>query len=154
MHVPPPAVALGAALAQRALTKGAPPPTRGPLVVGAATALASATLMGAALLQFRRQGTTVDPVHPHRASKLVTTGPNALTRNPMYVGLAGLLLAHAVVRGPQRAVPPVLVFALVVDRFQIAPEEAALRTRFGEAYTTYCSKVPRWLGLPGGATRR
>ena len=64
----------------------------------------------------------------------------------MYVGLTGLLVANAVRRGSWRALVPVAAFTLVIDRMQIAAEEAALRARFGADYETYRAAVPRWLG--------
>ena len=45
-------------------------------------------LAAAAARELRGQGTTLDPFDPTRASVLVTTGANAVSRNPMYVGLA------------------------------------------------------------------
>jgi protein-S-isoprenylcysteine O-methyltransferase Ste14 len=84
-------------------------------------------------------------VHPDRASVLVTSGPNAVTRNPMYVGLTGLLLANGVRRGSWAGLLPVVVFVAAVDRLQIAPEEQALRAKFGAQYDDYCAAVPRWL---------
>ena len=95
--------------------------------------------------EFRRNHTTVDPVTPSRASTLVTSGPNRLTRNPMYVGMAGLLTAHAAFRGGWLTVLPVAAFVVVIDQLQIRPEEAALRERFGPAYDDYCRTVRRWL---------
>ena len=102
--------------------------------------------MGSAMREFRSRGTTVDPVHPERATALVTTGPFALTRNPMYVGLTGLLLAHAFLRGSPGAVPPLVLFVLVIDRVQVPPEEQAMSSLFGDAYEAYRSRVPRWTG--------
>jgi protein-S-isoprenylcysteine O-methyltransferase Ste14 len=45
------------------------------------------------VLAFRASGTTVNPLNPERASALVTGGVYRLTRNPMYVGMAFVLLA-------------------------------------------------------------
>ena len=45
------------------------------------------------LLAFRRSRTTIDPLNPDKASTLVTSGVYRITRNPMYVGLAILLLS-------------------------------------------------------------
>jgi len=36
-------------------------------------------------------------------------------------------------------------FVLFTTRFQIIPEERAMRARFGEAYSVYASRVARWL---------
>ncbi len=105
----------------------------------------SAVLAGAAAAQFRRQGTTVDPFDPARASVLVTTGANAVSRNPMYVGMAGLLVANALRRGSWKALLPVAAFTLAIDRLQIAAEETALLAHFGADYESYRAAVPRWL---------
>jgi protein-S-isoprenylcysteine O-methyltransferase Ste14 len=111
-----------------------------------ATAVASLALAGASAQRFRRSGTTVDPLDPARASVLVTTGANAVSRNPMYVGMAGLLVANATWRGSWIGLVPVAGFVLVIDRWQIAPEESALLAKFGVDYEDYRAAVPRWLG--------
>ena len=77
----------------------------------------------------------------------MTTGANALSRNPMYVGLTGLLVANAVRLGAKRALLPVAVFTIAIDRLQIAAEESALITKFGPEYEAYRAAVPRWLGV-------
>ncbi|MGZ4476843.1 MAG: methyltransferase family protein, partial [Nocardioides sp.] len=82
---PPPALAILAALAQRALTRGATRPTPARAAAAASTAAVSGALAAAAARQFRSRGTTLDPFDPARASVLVTTGVNAVTRNPMYL---------------------------------------------------------------------
>jgi protein-S-isoprenylcysteine O-methyltransferase Ste14 len=102
-------------------------------------------MLAGSLQRFRGAGTTVDPLRPGRATGLVTSGPNAVTRNPMYVGMAGVLAAHALLRGGWRPLVPVAAFVAVIDRVQIRPEEQALRELFGEAYEDYCRRVRRWL---------
>jgi len=112
-----------------------------------AIAAASAAFASSAAGQFGRQGTTLEPFNPTRASVLVTTGANSVSRNPMYVGLAGLLVANAVRIGSWKALLPVAAFTLVIDRLQIPAEESALLTNFGAEYEAYRATVPRWLGL-------
>jgi protein-S-isoprenylcysteine O-methyltransferase Ste14 len=100
-------------------------------------------LDGAAMLTFRRAGTSMMPVRPSAA--LVTTGPYRFTRNPMYVGMAFLYLAVALSLGvvwPLAVLPLVLV---AVDRLVIAREEAYLRRRFGQPYRDYVEKTRRWV---------
>ena len=144
---PPPLLALAAGFAQRALTKGALPPSKARAPVATAIAGASIGLAAASARQFRRQGTTVEPFEPSRAAVLVTTGVNAISRNPMYVGMGGLLVANAMRLGSWTALLPVAVFTVVIDRVQIAAEEPALLANFGAEYEAYRASVPRWLDL-------
>jgi len=145
MLIPPPVLALGAGVAQRLLS-GEPRPRSAPRTIAAAgVALASSALAVTAGRSFRTAGTTLDPMDPSQASVLVRTGPNAATRNPMYVGLTGVLVANALRLGSWRSMVPIAAFVLVIDRVQIASEEAALQTRFGEDYADYCATVPRWV---------
>ena len=110
----------------------------GLIVMAPALALA----LWAALL-FRRAGTGIVPFSP--ASALVTAGPYRFTRNPMYLGMAGVLLGAALFLGsltPFIVIPAFM--ALIADRF-IQPEEAMLERAFGRAYLDYKAKVRRWL---------
>jgi protein-S-isoprenylcysteine O-methyltransferase Ste14 len=94
---------------------------------------------------FRRAGTTTSPRDIGNASSLVTTGPYAISRNPMYLGLLLMLTAWALALGQAlNAVFPVL-FVVWTTLFQIGPEERMLREKFGEAYAAYCRRVRRWI---------
>ena len=143
--IPPPAVALGAAVVQRVVTRRPQRPGAARGAAAAALAAGSMALAAAAASSFRRSGTTLSPERPADASVLVTTGPHALSRNPMYVGLTGLLVANAVRLGSWPALLPPLAFVAVLDRLQIRAEEAALADRFGSDYEAYGARVPRWL---------
>ena len=105
-------------------------------------ALAFALALWASAL-FRLAGTPVVPFRPVTA--LVTRGPYRLTRNPMYLGLAGILLGAAILMGsltPFIVIPAFM--ALIAERF-IAREEAMLEQAFGQAYVDYSNRVRRWL---------
>ncbi len=78
---------------------------------------------------------------------LVTSGANTISRNPMYVGMAGLLLAHAAWRGSWAALLPLGGFVVFIDRVQIQAEEAALLEKFGADYDAYREAAPRWIDL-------
>ncbi|RAN79136.1 hypothetical protein B5P43_14425 [Bacillus sp. SRB_336] len=144
--IPVPPLAMAAAgMAQRFMPKGRKA-RRLRRVAATSLAAGSGALVLAALGAFARHGTTLDPTDPGKASVLVTGGSNRISRNPMYVGLAGLLLAHAVDRGSWQEWLPVAGFVVAIDRYQIAREEQALSGRFGEEYLRYCARTPRWLG--------
>lgn len=78
---------------------------------------------------------------------LMTGGPYAISRNPMYVGELALWLGSAILYG---SIPVLIGFAVlgaIVAR--LAPrEERALEAKFGDVYRQYKARVPRWLGIP------
>jgi protein-S-isoprenylcysteine O-methyltransferase Ste14 len=105
----------------------------------------SAGLAGAASARFRAAHTTVLPFDPSQTTSLIMTGPNSLTRNPMYAGMAGVLAANALRRGTWQGILPLAAFVWWIDRFQVAAEEQALAEKFGADYEIYRAAVPRWL---------
>jgi protein-S-isoprenylcysteine O-methyltransferase Ste14 len=94
---------------------------------------------------FRHAGTTVNPLHPAKASQLVTSGAYRFTRNPMYLGHTLILLGWGLYLGSLAAIATVPVLVLYLSRFQIRPEERHLLARFPDAYAAFCRQVPRWL---------
>jgi len=78
--------------------------------------------------------------------QLVTGGPYAWTRNPMYLGhlifLAGLALT---LRSELAAA--ILVASVVYFQVRVRNDERRLREFFGEPYAEYCARVKRW--IPG-----
>jgi protein-S-isoprenylcysteine O-methyltransferase Ste14 len=102
-----------------------------------------AVLAASAVGLFRRQRTSMMPFRP--ATTLVTRGPYAWTRNPMYVSLAILAVAFAVFLNTWWVVLLLLPVLLAVRQFVILPEEHYLRRRFGAEYEAYTRRVRRWL---------
>ncbi len=100
----------------------------------------------AAVLRFRQARTTVDPMDPSKASRLVTAGVFCVSRNPMYLGLVLLLIGWAVWLGSASPwlIPP--LFVIVITVVQIIPEEQALSQLFEEEYLSYRQSVARWIG--------
>ncbi len=96
---------------------------------------------------FRSAKTTVNPLQPDSASSLVTTGVYRFTRNPMYLGFALLLVAWTLLLGSMGSVLGVAGFVIFITRFQIIPEERAMHSLFGQAYSEYAEKVHRWIPI-------
>lgn len=94
---------------------------------------------------FRRARTTVNPLRPDAATTLVASGIYRLTRNPMYLGFLFLLLGEMAWLANPVALLVVPAFVIYLNRFQIGPEENALRGRFGQEYVSYMSGVRRWI---------
>ena len=97
------------------------------------------------VLVFRLNSTTVDPTKPDKASRLVTTGIYQYTRNPMYLGLALVLLGGIVRIGNPIGFVFLVLFVSYMTRFQIRPEEKALEEIFGEVFVDYKRSVRRWI---------
>jgi protein-S-isoprenylcysteine O-methyltransferase Ste14 len=83
---------------------------------------------------------------------LVTHGPFAVTRNPIY--LANLMIVASTFVAAGRWVGAVLAMLLFASAYWLIVryEEANLRKIFGERYAEYCRSTPRWLPrrLPRG----
>lgn len=96
-----------------------------------------------AALEMRRARTGI-PVH-HPVTALVTSGPFAWSRNPIYLALNCAYLGATALLNSYW---PILFLAPVVnalERLVIAREERFLTTKFGDAYRSYAGRVRRWL---------
>jgi protein-S-isoprenylcysteine O-methyltransferase Ste14 len=107
--------------------------------------VAGLTIAALGAVAFRNASTTVNPLRPESTSSMVVSGVYALTRNPMYVGFALVLVGWgAYLAAPAAFLGPV-VFIAFITRFQIIPEERALSAKFGREFAEYTAKVRRWL---------
>ena len=147
-RLPPPVVVLliGAAMAAASIALTALPIQRA-LRAGIAVAIIAFgfSFVARGFLAFRAAGTTIDPVNVDRVSALVTSGVFGRTRNPMYVGFATMLVGWAAFLAVPWLILGPALFVVFTTRFQIVPEERAMRGRFGDAYSAYARRVPRWL---------
>jgi protein-S-isoprenylcysteine O-methyltransferase Ste14 len=99
-------------------------------------------LDGAAMLSFRRAGTSMIPFKPTTA--LVTSGPYRFSRNPMYLGMAFLYVGLALALGVVWALITLPFVIAAVDQLAIAIEEGYLVRKFGDPYCDYMERVRRW----------
>ena len=97
------------------------------------------------IYSFRKANTSIDPLRPEKASKLVTGGLYGISRNPMYLGLLFLLIALFFYLRNIFNIPILIGYIWYITEFQIKPEESVLKTHFGEQYREYRAKVRRWL---------
>jgi isoprenylcysteine carboxyl methyltransferase len=99
----------------------------------------------ASVLQFLFAKTTIDPLKIEKTSQLVANGIYQYSRNPMYLGLAFVLLAWNAYLGSLSAILGVMLFVWYITEFQIKREEENLQNIFGDAFTAYCQRTRRWL---------
>ena len=76
---------------------------------------------------------------------LATDGIFAVTRNPVYLAAAPLVLAFAVLVDSPWAALVGAAFAWHIATVVVPHEEAALAAKFGAAYARYAERTPRWL---------
>lgn len=76
---------------------------------------------------------------------LVTSGPFALCRNPMYVGSFLITCGYLIMC--RRLDVGIIGFVLfwLFHGSAIVREERMLKDKFGESYETYCKSVPRFV---------
>jgi protein-S-isoprenylcysteine O-methyltransferase Ste14 len=79
--------------------------------------------------------------------QLVTGGPFAYVRNPIYTGLFALMLAMALAFGHWRGLIPGVPLYWIGTAIRVRDEEKLLRARFGQAYADYAARVKRF--VPG-----
>ncbi len=147
-RIPPPLVALVVAAGMYVLARWWPLARfelPSPWLIGLAVASVGGAISTAGARAFRQAGTTVNPLHPERASSVVTSGIYRYTRNPMYVGVAFVLLGCFLAFGAFSAAIGLPAFVAYINRYQIAPEERILEAKFGSAYVSYKERVRRWL---------
>jgi protein-S-isoprenylcysteine O-methyltransferase Ste14 len=93
-------------------------------------------------LWFRRKRTSIEPRDVPKA--LIVEGPFKINRNPIYTGMALVLLGIAFWIGALSAVAIALIFPFVITARFIRGEEAALRSAFGAEAEAYIARTRRW----------
>ena len=93
---------------------------------------------------FRKGKTTVNPLSPEQATKLVTDGIFNHSRNPMYLGMGFILASMAVFFNLLGGIIFTLMFCAYITKFQIIPEERAMRALFSYDYDKYIKSTRRW----------
>ena len=83
---------------------------------------------------FRKDETTVNPLSPEQATKLVTDGIFKYSRNPMYLGMALVLGSIAIFFNLIGGIILVALFCAYITKFQILPEERAMRDLFSDDF--------------------
>jgi protein-S-isoprenylcysteine O-methyltransferase Ste14 len=141
---PPPLVYLGGLLAGLALDRVWPIGAVGarPLA-GAALVALGAVLMALGIREFKKAGTDFKPYRP--TTRIITSGPFRLSRNPLYLSLTLFYAGIALAAGSSWAflfLAPVLA---AIRYGVVAREERYLEAKFGAEYLRYKESVRRWL---------
>ena len=92
---------------------------------------------------FKKSKTTVKP--QKMPTSLLVSGPFRISRHPMYLGMAAILLGEAVVLGSVATFAFPLIFAIMMEVLFISKEEKNLERAFGKEYLDYKRSVRRWI---------
>src|SRR5476651_600810 len=110
----------------------------GSFLAGAAVALALWSIG-----TFWKSCTSIIPVKP--STTLVVRGPYRFTRNPMYLSMATVYVAAALIADTPWPLFLLPILLPIIDFQVIRREERYLASAFGEPYTRYMKRVRRWL---------
>lgn len=110
---------------------------------GAVLLCGSLMLIGWALLTFRKHNANV---LPNRAASLVlTSGPFALSRNPIYLGDVLLVAGIGLLLGSRWFLLGAVVLFFLLSELVIKREEMHLQANFPEDWSQYSKRVRRWI---------
>ncbi len=103
----------------------------GPGLIGMAVVAAHPTMRGV--------------ISQETPSAILVSGPFRISRHPMYLGMAAILLGEAVFLGSLATFVFPLIFAILMEVLFISTEEENLEKAFGKDYLDYKTRVRRWI---------
>jgi protein-S-isoprenylcysteine O-methyltransferase Ste14 len=142
-------VPLPIAMAVLVLRIGQAAPATGLIVAGLALTMAGELIRLWAVSHIG----TVSRTRSDRLGPLVTGGPFAFMRNPLYIGNIALWTGFAVLAHLLWLAPIVIVVLAAEYHAIVRWEERLLESRLGDAYREYAARVPRWFPRSTPGTR-
>lgn len=98
--------------------------------------------LGAAVVAWATR--SVEDIDLERPTRLVTSGPYAVSRHPMYVAWTAIYVGVALVLNAARPLMLLPLLAVLTQR-ETQREEDRLREAFGSDYEAYRARVRRYL---------
>ena len=97
----------------------------------------------AAFIEFRKAKTTL---LPHGSvSNIISSGIFRFTRNPIYLGFLLMVIGFPLNYGSVWGIIAAPFFVTTMNRLVIEKEEAYLEKKFKDEYTSFKSRVRRWI---------
>ena len=113
------------------------------LLLGLIFLIGSMALIVMAFKELQNYQTTYIP--DGEPEKLVKTGPFKLTRNPIYLGMFGILIASSFLMQSISAMLIPILFLSIIENTWIPHEEEKLKEKFPDEWEEYISSTKRWL---------
>ena len=115
------------------------------IIFGSFMIISGLIIILSAIILFKKYQTTITPLNPSKATKLITDGIYKFSRNPMYLGLLLVLLGISIILNLTGGFFLIPLFILYLNLFQIIPEENAMVDLFKDEFLEYKKKVRRWI---------
>jgi protein-S-isoprenylcysteine O-methyltransferase Ste14 len=141
----PPILYTAAAAAAWAVNLVVPLPLPDAKLVGGLVIILALMIDVWAAVTFRRHRTTILP--NRAASRLITSGPFRLSRNPIYVANTLLVVGLGIYLHNGWMVLLAFAATYAVQKLAIEREERHLAQMFGTAWEAYVKVTPRWVGI-------
>ena len=113
------------------------------LLLGLMLLIASIGLIVMSFKELQNNETTYVP--DGEPEQLVTTGPFSFSRNPIYLGMFGILLATAFLMQSMSALLIPILFISIIQNTWIPHEETKLSEKFSDEWDVYAANTKRWL---------
>ena len=118
---------------------------RNEIIFGSFMIIIGLIIILSAIILFKKYQTTITPLNPSNATKLITDGIYKFSRNPMYLGLLLVLLGISIIFNLTGGFFFILLFISYMNLFQIIPEENAMVDLFKDEFYEYKKNVRRWI---------
>ena len=115
------------------------------IIFGSFIIIIGSIIIFSAIILFKKYQTTITPLNPSNATKLITDGIYKFSRNPMYLGLLLVLFGISIILNPTGGLFFIPLFILYLNLFQIMPEENAMVDLFKDEFLEYKKNVRRWI---------
>ena len=115
------------------------------IIFGSFMIISGLIIILSAIILFKKYQTTITPLNPSNATKLITGGIYKFSRNPMYLGLLLVLLGISIILNLTGGFFLIPLFILYLNLFQIIPEENAMVDLFKDEFLEYKKNVRRWI---------
>ena len=118
---------------------------RNELIFGSFMIIIGLIIILSAIILFKKYQTTITPINPSNATKLITDGIYKFSRNPMYLGLLLVLVGISIILNLTGGFFFIILFILYINLFQIIPEENTMVDLFKDEFLEYKKNVRRWI---------
>ena len=109
--------------------------------LGAVMIVVGVPMLLSAIAWFAKEG--VKPYPP--IERVITTGPYAYTRNPMYAGVVLIMMGQGLLFGSRAVFIYGVCWLIAFVVFEQTIDDPFITKRMGQAYVDYCNDVPGWI---------